>query len=655
MLLMRPGLGVIVAMLLGAVVAMSGSLALTGSSVTRKVKTAMSFPVALGVGMAAGVLTSSNTDLMLSVFVVVMFIAVAIRRWGIPYFFSGFMGWMGYFFASFTHATWSRLPFMMLCVLVATAWVLLLAATVLRTRPRRSLTRTVRAFGVRARLVAQTLHDLLAQRDESQRVALRIRLRTRAAQLSEAALMVEGWLVEPQALPEGWSALTVRRWLLDLQQVMDRMASATIVLLGENGAAAELAAEVADALAKRDDQRAAQLIIHFNDIEGPERWAALEFSEATARFLALSAEVRFARQVENAIGEDGDFEPAVELFLENLPGSPALAPTVPARGHTWNPLARMDFPIRQAIQVAVAGGLAILAGRALSPERYYWAVIAAFIMSAGTATRVEAALKGLNRVVGTLAGLVAAVALAEWTAGHAFLVLGVIVLSMFFGFYLFRLSYAYFIFFLTIMLGQLYSILHEFSSGLLFLRLEETAIGAACGLVAALFIVPLSAHDAIRTVRYGFMEDLAAFLDVAAEIPSHPERANQLEHMVRQLENRYRQLVQVADPVTPPLAWGFSRPQVRHRLSMYAALIGYVRMVAVGLRGSSADTLPVGWSAACRALAAQARGAVAGLPSPFSPDLLTLDHPRGERVNPLTRSLTQIQSLLKDFVVSKLL
>ena len=194
--------------------------------------------------------------------------------------------------------------------------------------------------------------------------------------------------------------------------------------------------------------------------------------------------------------------------------------------------------------------------------------------------------------MGTLAGLVAAVALAEWTAGHAFLVLGVIVLSMFFGFYLFRLSYAYFIFFLTIMLGQLYSILHEFSSGLLFLRLEETAIGAACGLVAALFIVPLSAHDAIRTVRYGFMEDLAAFLDVAAEIPSHPERANQLEHMVRQLENRYRQLVQVADPVTPPLAWGFSRPQVRHRLSMYAALTGYVRMVAVGLRESSADTLP---------------------------------------------------------------
>lgn len=651
-LLQVRGLGLIIAMLLGSVMAMMGTMALTG--VVRwqqKLKRAAFFPVAVGIGMAAGVATSHNTDLMLAVFVVIMFVAVAIRKFGIPFFFYGFQGWMGYFFASFTHASFGQFPFMLLAVLVASVWIVLLSLTVLRTRPRRTLTRTIRAFGVRARAVAEAIAEFLNAEDDRGRRRARLQVRTRAAQLSEAALMVEGWMAEVGALPDGWSALAVRRRLLDVQHAMDHMAWSALALAGTGTAAAALASEVAQALAHREDQRAAQLAIHFNDAEGPERPAAIEFSNAAAEFLAVSVEARWAQQTNAPIGPD-EFEPAVGLMMENLPGSPAIAPGVQARGHRWNPLARMSFPVRQAIQVAIAGGLAIVFGRALSPERYYWAVIAAFIMSAGTATRVEAMIKGINRVLGTLGGLVAAVALAEVTAGHVDLVLAVVVVSMFFGIYLFRVSYAYMIFFLTIMIAQLYSILHEFSTGLLMLRLEETAIGAACGLLVALLVVPLSARDTVETVRRGYMDELKAFLEAAAEAPTADQHGT-LEQRVRVLENRHRQLVQVAYPITPPLAWGFSRPQVLHRLSMYAAMTGYVRTLAVALRDATSREFPSNWERMCRELAGVVQKAAEGASAEASGLPLRLAGPAGERANPVVYPLRQIESLLEDFVTSE--
>ncbi|NMP22996.1 FUSC family protein [Sulfobacillus harzensis] len=646
------GLGLIIMMLLGAVMSMQGTLALTGLVDWRKkIKRAIFFPVAVGGGMAAGAATSQNTDLALGVFVVVMFVAVAIRKFGIPFFFYGFMGWMGYFFASFTRATLKDLPFMLLAVAVAAAWVLLLSLTILRTQPRQTLTRTLRAFGFRSRALAKAIADYLRADTEAARERLRLRVRTRAAQLSVAALMVEGWVVEPSALPKGWSALAVRRRLLAVQHAMDRMAWAATTLADTQGRVAGLAADIADAIARQDNPRARQLTALVRDVESPAHQAAYEFANAASEFLTLSAEMRWVHETEAAIGPD-EFEPAVGLMMGDLPGSPAIGPTIPVRGHQWNPLARLAFPLRQAIQVAIAGGLAIVFGRALSPERYYWAVIAAFILSAGTATRVDALIKGVNRVLGTVAGLVAAVGLAQLTAGHVHLVLVVVVVSMFFGVYLFRFSYAYMIFFLTIMLAQLYSILHEFSTGLLMLRLEETAIGTICGLIVSLLIVPVSASDAVATVRRSYMDELHSFLMQAAEAPE-AKNAEALEQQVRVLENRHRQLVQVADPITPPLAWGFSRPQVRHRLAMYAALTGYVRTLAFAVRHASSEEFPPNWRRMCLQLADVANKAKNGASASESGLPIGVNEATDHRASRLQGPLAQIESFLEDYVSSE--
>jgi len=54
-------------------------------------------------------------------------------------------------------------------------------------------------------------------------------------------------------------------------------------------------------------------------------------------------------------------------------------------------------------------------------------------------------------------------------------------------------------FFVTTMIGMLYTLLHTLTPGVLLVRIEETALGIACGLVAALVVLPVRTRD--RTDR----------------------------------------------------------------------------------------------------------------------------------------------------------
>jgi len=160
--------------------------------------------------------------------------------------------------------------------------------------------------------------------------------------------------------------------------------------------------------------------------------------------------------------------------------------------------------------------MAIVAGSALDSQRYYWAVIAAFVAFTGTTTVAETTRKATSRLAGTLIGLGFSIVLAEATAGHTTLALVVILVSLFLGFYLQRLSYGAMIFFITIMIGQLYSLLNEFSSGLLVLRLQETAIGAAIGIAVSLLLLPTGTRATARTARAALLQDLG---DCSATLP----------------------------------------------------------------------------------------------------------------------------------------
>lgn len=601
--------GVIIAMLLGGVMSMMGPMALSGTANWPKVRTAVFFPVAIGVGLVPGSLVAGHTDTMLAVFVAVMFVAVYVRRFGPAYFFYGFMVWMGYFFAAFLGAHFATLPPLFGDVAVATVWVLLLSMTVLRTHPGRTLRRVRSAFDSRARGVARACVDVLESAADprlSRRAARR--LHARSLRLAEAALMIEAWSAEPGALPAGWSGTALRGRVLDAQLAVDAMAHAAADLARAGGpslAAARLLGHIARHEYAAVEHAAEPLLAAAPD-HGPGAQAGFRLATAALDYAALAAGDGAPPQGAGS----GEYAAVATLAMGMLPGSFAVASNIHARGRSWNPLRRAKLTTRQAVQVAVAGALAIVLGREISQTRYYWAVIAAFIAFAGTATRSETSIKAANRVVGTLVGLGVGIGLAELTTGHTIWVLVVIVVSMTCGFYLVNVSYACMIFFVTIMVAQLYSVLHEFTPGLLVLRLEETALGAALGTLVGLVVLPTSTRDTVRHARRLFFEALAASLRATAtRLESGPDDDDTGQDplaLTRALEDRMRQLALVARPLTRPLTrgvFGADPRTVRHRLTLYAAAARYARALS-GVPGRVTDPAQAAALAqSCRALA----------------------------------------------------
>jgi uncharacterized membrane protein YccC len=531
------------------------------------------------------------------------------------------MLWMGYFFASFLHTQVSMVPGLILDVAIGTAWVLLLSCTVLRTNPRRTLKHVRLSVGARARSLAAAGAALLRCNPDDEHAVNKAKrkLRSRQTAVGEAALVVEAWSADDSALPQGWSAQALRRRILDLQIALDAMAGATEALAGGDRTLKRVAARVLAAVADRDYAtagRAARLLQRRAERarkeDSPGWWPALHLAAAAEEFLDVAQTVGSPPEV----GDEPDFAPAVSLAMGNLPGSPAIARNVPVRGSRRNPLTRLDFTTRQAVQVALAGALAIVFGRELDQSRYYWAVIAAFIAFTGTGTRSETFIKASNRVLGTLTGLVAGIGFAHLTAGHTGWVLGVIVASMFLGFYLIRLSYAYMIFFVTIMVSQLYSVLGQFSDQLLVLRLEETVVGAACGIAVALLVAPLSTRDTVASSQSDLLEALADVLNGVADRVGgiDPASIADLDEAQRVLDNRLRELLQVSAPLTRPLLRDNSPRRARHDLALYILLVAASRHVAVSLR--SPRTPPAQLATAARALAAAARRLACDPPAP---------------------------------------
>ena len=609
--------------LFGAVVAMLGSNALAGMLRREMVPAATGFPVAVSIGLVVAVLTDVHRGVQVVAFAVVLFAAVWVRRFGAVWFFYGFMTWMGFFFATFLQATWAIVPELLLASVVSSVWVLLLCSTVLFTNPRKVLHSTLTSFFSRGRSVARASADLLALSPTSERRrarAIRV-LSARRAGMGEAALLADAWSVERSAVPEGWSAAALRRRLIEAQQAMERVAVAATDLWNADPLLRSEAQTATEHLAGRHDTAALiacdRLGRRAAEVErdgGEGWWAAKHLAYGLEEFLRFDAAVDEPPEVDPG---EADFEAASMLVFGGLPGSPAVAKSVAAQGR-WNPVSRLSMTSRQAVQVALAGVVAIGLGTLLSPTRYYWAVITAFVMFTGTGTRYETFDKGIARIGGTLVGLVAAVLLAHFSAGHQVVVLTLILISVFGAFYVAKVSQAAMTFFFTVLLAEMYIVLGTFSDAIIVLRLGETAIGAVAGIVVALLFAPLSTRETARSARDAMLASMATLLESVAAYAEGAASVD-LDAQVRRLDDDARQLALVARPLTRHVGWRSTSPRAAGRLRLYIAAVSQCRalVIAVQRRPPSAPTAS---AAAARAIAEAARALRALPPGSAVPD-----------------------------------
>jgi len=198
-----------------------------------------------------------------------------------------------------------------------------------------------------------------------------------------------------------------------------------------------------------------------------------------------------------------------------------------------------DFSSRlswlHAGRATTAAVIAMLLGHSLSPERWFWAVISTFVVFLGTRSRADTIHRGLERVGGTLAGAFVSAVLALSFHGNTPMLLTAMVLCVFGWSYFILSSYSRGVFFITVLVGLVYSELGFAIGPLVAIRVEEVLLGCVVSFAVAAFVFPVSASGNIDVRVVGVLGALRSVVEAHAH--GSPEANAQ-----RQLEKRWHEL-----------------------------------------------------------------------------------------------------------------
>ncbi|MEV6592848.1 FUSC family protein [Streptomyces acidicola] len=186
-------------------------------------------------------------------------------------------------------------------------------------------------------------------------------------------------------------------------------------------------------------------------------------------------------------------------------------------------------------------------------------------------------LQSGRRLIGTVAGVPFGYGLAVLAAGHPPTVTLTLLLACVFGmFYTPSGSYWAVTFFITGSLSMVLALLHTLSPELLALRVQETVLGAGCGILAAVLVVPTS----VRAVAETRLRELLVVLDhlghcaPQAGAPKPAPDARDLDQALEAFRKACRPLVH---PLNPRRA---ERARVRRVLERVEATSFHARNLA---------------------------------------------------------------------------
>jgi uncharacterized membrane protein YccC len=433
---------------------------------------------------------------------------------------------------------------------------------------RRALQRTQLSFAARTRRLAGLA---LTTFDEPGPWVSR-RLHRQKTRLGQAAQLIDGQLADPDEARADSAPALLHQRLFDAELALANLARFAETLgrsplhPGQRERVREILTSLRDG---RPDSARASALAFAGTLTAPAspdsdntEIIAHRFAGSVTDFIdALSQWLELADQ-DHPAGGDALFAPAVPLrqggSLSVAAAATAEASSTAERGRHLQRAAVAPY-VRTAIQVGVAVGAAITLGDLLSGQRFYWAVIGAFVVFQGTSNAEEQIGKALSRIAGTLVGIVVGSRLVDLIGPHAGWMIVVILVSVLLGLYLQRASYAFLVIGITVMVSQLYAELGDFSNALLVQRLEETAIGAAVAAAVVLAVLPLHASRVARVALRGYLAALASLLRHAYAALGGAEDAALLQADTRALNTAYHALASTIQPMRRVQAAGQSQ------------------------------------------------------------------------------------------------
>ncbi|MFC9835220.1 FUSC family protein [Rhodococcus sp. NPDC127530] len=512
--------------LLGTVVAMQSSAAVKDRDQHSRVITTLLlvFPAIAAVSMSA-VLSQFGKVADVG-FIAVLFAAVWVRRYGLRGTALGMVAFICYFFALFLRAEPGQIPILAVSIVAGVGISLLVRTVILPDRPGLELTRLVRAL----RAASIDVLEVASNRGYRKLDLLRKKL----DRLGSTALMIDDWLDRndaAQLLSVTNDDLSVR--IFDAQIATEQLVSA-LWALDPNKSWPNSLGQATTALGSclqnnpSDDQlRAARrLAAAAADKSDPSTPAGIATAVAMR---AVQAHIAIHHITHNA--------------LRTEPGPRKKPDEVEDTDTGWNP------STKAAIQVAVATSAATILGELISPDRWYWAVLTAFLVFTGASTRGEILSRAGHRVVGTIAGVLAGVLLSALVGNNQPLQLLLLVVCVFFAFYLVTVAYALLSFFVTVMLAMLYGLLGTFSIAVLELRIYETAAGGLVGIAAAYFIFSTGTRSTLISKIDDYLDQMSAIIDTGIGAVVQPGHETDLVADIRKLDNALKDLVTAGKPL----------------------------------------------------------------------------------------------------------
>jgi hypothetical protein len=539
------------------IIAFNASLAVRDPTAAGQLTTRLiALPAAVG-AVSLGGLVAGTPLIADATFLTVIFIAVYVRKFGQRWFAVGLMTFMSYFMGDYLRAQLADIGWLTLAAVLALGVTHFVATVVLRDDAERDFRRALVTIDRRINLILRYLLD--PDRHGGPAAIDRRPVQKHLARLRDTVLMAEGFIPQGEegSLAAAGAASDVAVALFELQLVVERMARASYLALPPD--------ELVRAVLYHDGPAVERVV------EGLR--AAPPAEEVASRLLLRVHQARV--RLDAALGP----HPSA-AFVASPPRPKPPAANAPDAATGWHVPTEFQLPI----QVTLACAIALSVGLIVSPMRWYWAVITAFIVFNNTKSRADTAMRSLQRSAGTFAGLIGGTAVATLLHGQLLLSGAAIPVLLFVAIYFVQTSYGTMIFFLTIALALLYGVTGTFTPELLLLRLEETVIGALAGTLVAFLVFPARASNAAAAALDKYLTALGDLV-AAARRRAHgePEPLHLLARS-RLLDRAYTDLAAAARPLGGRWNAVTRFGEVRERLLLLTGCAHWGRVLARSLR-----------------------------------------------------------------------